>query len=572
MDHAFDHYQKIFEEAGPTLNLYKRLERVCNSAYDIWDDPRLLWFTNHQAQLHSEHVITHIGSIIKNLQNTQQKLTPHELYVLFSACYLHDIGMQDFRVDNERSVEDFNSKDYLRIRENHPRSSKELIIKCTQDRELDDFYVGLDPQQDQQYLLPIALVSEGHGSAFFNQSVQELNLLDPHPDNKPLRGSLLTALLLMGDELDLHENRATFLQEYAQSPESLLHHYINHYITSVRVVSGKTPKHRRICLKIRYPENSEDYRIDVRDWVTTKLYKQCQITNPLLEINTEGELSWENQIEIHESIDHHKIKRSFSESSKSRLAMYKLKCEVLEKQIVDRGELREAIKTGLSQSKNGFQAIQIINQDDSDWCHLAKWFEAICDYGQVNLIHIAFHHSIAHGPFDILNLLSDVFNKTDYNPSEYRALISNVKDNDSDVGILNALGLALLNDLNVMSNGSTYAIILEDADKAEENTARWLDDWFLPKLMNMNIKLLVILTQSNEEALKKSSLKMQTFRLTAFTEDQIAEHVKIRFGYSPQSAENIAKKICTFSAGTPLNVIVGLKEMEEKHILVKGSE
>ena len=186
-------------------------------------------------------------------------------------------------------------------------------------RGKDEFHIDLD--DDPQYLVPIGLVSQGHGSAFFVETVKELQELQDCPGNKDFRGDLLTALLLMGDELDLHERRATFPQEFALSPVSLLHHHIHHYITGVEIIAGRTPKQRRIHLTMKFPNDADEYRADVRNWITTKLLKQCNLTNPIIEATTQGELSWDDQIEIQETIDNYGVRRSLLTSKR---ALYEL--------------------------------------------------------------------------------------------------------------------------------------------------------------------------------------------------------------------------------------------------------
>src|SRR5689334_12503955 len=119
------------EHADPPLDLYKRLERVRASAEKIWEVQRLAWFTDHRAATHSRKIIDHLGNLLVHLQSTAQKLTPHELYVLLAACYLHDIGMQDFKTEDGRGVDQLTPQDYNQIRKAHPRRARELIIART---------------------------------------------------------------------------------------------------------------------------------------------------------------------------------------------------------------------------------------------------------------------------------------------------------------------------------------------------------------------------------------------------------------------------------------------------------
>ena len=195
------HLEELCEIHQLVLDLCGRLDRVRSSAKAIWTNQRLMWFTDHRASTHSVNIIVHLASVLARLQKTSQALTPHELYVLLAACYLHDIGMQDYRTDGGRGVEDFKDEDYMRIRRNHAQRSKELIIRRTLRRGRDDFRIDLD---DDDYLVPIGLVS---GRTWFlllpAERSRSWGARHDSPGNEPLRGGLLASLLLMGDELDL---------------------------------------------------------------------------------------------------------------------------------------------------------------------------------------------------------------------------------------------------------------------------------------------------------------------------------------------------------------------------------
>jgi len=333
--------KQLCQEHDPPLDLFRRLERIRDSAITIWKEPRLKWFTDHSADTHSRKIIEHIGEIIDPLQHSAQSLNPHELFVLLAACYLHDIGMQDFRSANNKGVEHFTIDDFIDIRENHPQRSRDLIIERTLWRGRDDFNIDLDP--DPQYLVPIALVSQSHGSKFFLATVNELQHLGQRPGNAPFRGDLLAALLLIGDELDLHERRATFPKEFAHSPQSLLHNLIHQYVTSVEICDGKTPKHRHINLMIQFPLDADDYRLDVLDWIILKLIKQCELTKKIFETSTKGELNWDDQISVHESVDRYHVRRSFLDSEHGNEALKILKQEILQGQTINRGRVAPGI-------------------------------------------------------------------------------------------------------------------------------------------------------------------------------------------------------------------------------------
>jgi len=553
--------KELCEQSQPALDLYDRLERVRVSAETIWQEQRLKWFTDHKAATHSRYIIGHLSEILGQLQNTPQGLTPYELYILLAACYLHDIGMQNFQDDKGSGVEHFTEEDYKRIRDNHPKTSRDLIIKRTLSRGRDDFRIDLD--DDPQYLVPIALVSQGHGSGFFTETIEEIQDLPHHPGNKPLRGGLLTALLLMGDELDLHERRATFPREFALSPMSLLHHYIHHYVASVRVIEGHTPKHRRIRLVLEFPMDSDDYRSYVRNWITTKLRRQCELTNPIIERLTQGELLWDNKIEVIEKIDKYGVRRSFLETDQTVMALHELKCEVIMSQTVNRNKFVSSFLDMLNQSRQSFQAIQVIDQENSDWSHLVKWLRTYCLTRNASLIHIAFYQSIGHGPIDILHLLSNDLANVGWLCSNYNRARSSV--NESQYDALNILAEAFIADLQAYAEVFPLILLLERIDKAEADTVSWMEKYFLPKLSEQNTRSLVIYTKSDTMRIKET-VSSQPVVLSPFTKAQIIAHLHFQHGFSSEKAENEGNILFSSSGGTPLNVYTALSVMQRQGI------
>src|SRR6202035_4717205 len=417
--------------------------------------------------------------------------TPHELYVLLAACYLHDIGMQDFKIGDGRGIEQLTEDDYKLIRDRHPERGRQLIIDRTLRRDRDDFRIDLD--DDPQYLVPIALVSQGHGSSFYIKTVEELRALPNRPGNQArFRAGLLAALLLMGDELDLHERRAKFPQEFALSPTSLLHHYIHHYVTSVEVVAGRTPKHRRIRLALQFPRDSDEFRPDVRDWIVARLHRQSELTNPEIEESTEGELAWDSTIEIKETTDRYGVRRSLMESPASIKALHELRRDIVKGQRINRHELVKALREAIDQSRQGCQIIRVIDFVDSDWGHAAKELLAICNSKGISLVHIAFKEAVGRGPLDVLTRVANALSKFGFSfPGYYGSQSPMTETHDAP----RPAEQALIAELLVLTESSPLVLLLERVDIAESATLSWLIRWFLPELSRQNVKLLAVVTE-----------------------------------------------------------------------------
>ncbi len=546
------HLKKLCDEHDPKLNLYERLLRVRISAEIIWKEQRLKWFTDHKAETHSRYIVQHLGSILAHLQGTNQKLNPHELYILLVSCYLHDIGMQDFNNDNGRGVNQFTEEDYERIRIYHPVRSKELIIRRTLQWGRDEFHIDLD--DDAQYLVPIALVSQGHGSNYFIDTVEELHKLPHRPGNMPLRGGLLTALLFIGDELDLHEQRAKFPQEFSLSPVSLLHHHIHHYVTALEILDGRTPKHRRIRLTLQFPQDSDEYRVDVRTWITAKLQKQLKLATSIIEQYTQSELLWDDQIEVIETIDHYGVRRSL-QSPKNIIALNELKHDIISSQTVNREELINALKNAIKKDMEHFQAIQIFDREDSDWSYIVKQLIDICRRHNVTFLHVGFHLSAGHGPTDVLYHISCELEKAGWSCSTYNAEKELVTETQPDS--LDTLSKALLTDIFNYTSNHCLVLLLERIDKAESEVVRWVVKWLLPELSSNEIKSLVIYTQFEIGGIE-TTVDVDVFHLAPFTTEQIKEHLQAGFGYPSDQAEKEAIYLFSSSSGMPGSVHRGL--------------
>jgi hypothetical protein len=146
-------------------------------------------------------------------------------------------------------------------------------------------------------LMPIALVSKAHGSEYFESAVSELQENVHHPAGKPIRGDLLAALLMMGDEIDLHRSRARLPDDSIRYPPlSLLHHYKHIYVSSVAVLDGKSRLDRQTVVGFLFPPQARgSYDKDLTAWVVNKIEEQANRTQNILVSATEGQLRWDER-------------------------------------------------------------------------------------------------------------------------------------------------------------------------------------------------------------------------------------------------------------------------------------
>jgi len=186
----------------------KDLERIREKAKEVLFPPvHFLNYTDHSIS-HSDRVIEIIEKILEP-QNTT--LSEDEVFILYAASYLHDIGMQipesklleyphldDLLNKSKMTNQDIQNdreKLTLFIREWHHYFSEYMIIKSTDWNNFDLGLKCLHPAQIRK----IALVAKGHRKVdLYNQDFSY---------REPERLQLLAALLRLSDAIDCDKRR-----------------------------------------------------------------------------------------------------------------------------------------------------------------------------------------------------------------------------------------------------------------------------------------------------------------------------------------------------------------------------
>ena len=282
-------------------DLFSSLEDIKKSCAEIWKDRLLPWFTNHDCA-HSEEIIHILDQILNPIEGHDQFLTDHELFILLASAYLHDIGMQFLKVDG-LSIDSLTETEYEEIRRRHAEASYNIILKRIQpDLTRDDFHL---PNIDEEYLPVIAKVSKGHSTDYFDSVVSEFQSDPSTPKGRKVRGELLTALLMIADELDLQAKREDFkeIAKFTPSSYSLVHWFKHHYVDYIEIKSGI------VKITLRFPEGAETYPELIRESLKAKLSQQIERVNPILSRATGGLLHLEPIIEFEVKFDNTGLKR-----------------------------------------------------------------------------------------------------------------------------------------------------------------------------------------------------------------------------------------------------------------------
>lgn len=268
------------------INLYRKLEKIIKASEKIWEHPYLYWFTDHGIQ-HSQKIIEHIEDIIRPFWNDPNFLTPEEIYVLNASAYLHDVGMQYLKWENNgmlKPVNQLTEEDYNGIRKRHAEKSFDLIKQTIIKRDRDALDLGLE---DDNYLEAIALVCKGHSTENFIDVIKILDENPLTPSNKRFRGKLLVALLLFADELDLHNSRVDFskLGTFNLNTLSQLHFFRHHYVEYIRI------ENQQITINYKTHPNFQIYIDIFRKWIEGKLINQLKKVEPIFREESEGKIS-----------------------------------------------------------------------------------------------------------------------------------------------------------------------------------------------------------------------------------------------------------------------------------------
>lgn len=211
---------------------------------DFWETALIQHYTRHGID-HSERIIDALGSLLIDYPSL---LNDYECFVLISAAYLHDIGMQSpthagLPLKIEYSLDEMN-----KIRENHNISSAKMIEESVSGKLKITFGLG----ECKEFAKSIAIISKYHRNIDINQ------LKDSSIAGKEIKLPLLASLLRLADELDSDYRRVNMKKLMIKDipMESKYHWWCHYYVQSIYIKSG--------CINIffRFPEEYRDSTLE----------------------------------------------------------------------------------------------------------------------------------------------------------------------------------------------------------------------------------------------------------------------------------------------------------------------
>ena len=231
-------------------------------------------FTDHSVA-HSDSLARYVDDLIVPLQTTERRLTEDELFILYAACYLHDIGMQHGKANETNVIGTLNllpTFGELRaeqqseiIRKHHAAISAEMVRASLNSAAP---IIGIQLTVDY-FPMYVAALCEGHTLAVESERYKSLMVEGPN-----IRTELLSGLLRIADILDLSRRRANRAKALTLNLglESQTHWWRHHYTEDITIDANKNlvsvwfdfPKshnaeYRRVVPQIQMPWIQDEF-------------------------------------------------------------------------------------------------------------------------------------------------------------------------------------------------------------------------------------------------------------------------------------------------------------------------
>lgn len=234
-----------------------KIDKLKNSIHDIMQkskeihiNPFLYSFTDHGIY-HSKRMLQCINKLLEGC-GQKNLLNEYECYVLIAAIFLHDIGIQESKIDVLTKFAKINNLSFCDstnvsefVRNNHHLISSFLIKEDIEGKRIPLVYNG-DPELGQY----ISLVVEAHGIDFSQNNKYKTYIY--HDDS--VRVHLLSVLLCLADSFDCDNRRIDSNKfRYTQLPKISRIHWMKHLY-----VKGISFKNRVVTISYCFPSLPSD--------------------------------------------------------------------------------------------------------------------------------------------------------------------------------------------------------------------------------------------------------------------------------------------------------------------------
>lgn len=259
-----------------------RLGELRDAVRKILEGNYLPNFTDHTRD-HSDRLCELVDQLTSPLEMSSS-LTDEEAFVLYAACYLHDVGMQHQRAGDTQVVQQvLQQKDYLGrrwedleegtrraiVRQKHHLLSGEMILQSVDAPQ--PVILGIQLTQEWRPGL-IKCLCISHGLEFTDPEYNRLTQI-----SGSVRMPLLSALLRIADILDESRKRSCLFLEKTRDLdlESQMHWWRHFYVSEVVI----DPPTRQVTLWFDFPpDRRPQYRLLFMDlqvrWINTEFERQ----------------------------------------------------------------------------------------------------------------------------------------------------------------------------------------------------------------------------------------------------------------------------------------------------------
>jgi len=258
----------LYKQVKAYSELEAHLKEIIGAASKIHTDRALIDFTDHGIE-HSNRVLEAICGICSGsalFRNTKDAINSYEAFILLSAVYLHDIGMQlsdttilhDFSIEYNIPYEEEQTKEYIR-KNHHLLSCYWIRQNINQKQVLPLVYYGEKVLGEY-----VELVVESHGLDFLKKK----ECLKKYAyRGTTIRLDLLCVLLSLGDALDCDCRRIDYEKlKYSNiNPISKMHRLKHYYVNSVNV------ENRCIQLFYQFPQTIPSHERKIYQYFFSKL-------------------------------------------------------------------------------------------------------------------------------------------------------------------------------------------------------------------------------------------------------------------------------------------------------------
>ncbi|MCM3659415.1 hypothetical protein M3148_00165 [Georgenia satyanarayanai] len=252
--------------------LAKSVDRVVAFLEDWWQTNHQPWFTDHG--LRHSRVVAELALKMARLMEAHiaHPLSLLEKYALWAASMLHDVGMQ-MLTHTQKPLGSMSSSDLNQVRHEHPAQSELKISSAPKECGLPD---------DLPLSEWIGSIARAHGTKYYRETVSQQTEV-AYARGGAIRLRLLSALVLLADELDLEYSRAVPSSGDVLMPVVSQAHMFKHQCVDAVRVSVDASGRLQVGLYLTFNDSlAVENQQMVERWIVEKLQQQIGMIEPEL--------------------------------------------------------------------------------------------------------------------------------------------------------------------------------------------------------------------------------------------------------------------------------------------------